>query len=237
MDTEEFAPSNAFAPEDRRAVYRAIGSRRDVRRQFTGEEIPKPVLRRILEAAHLAPSVGFMQPWNFILVKNRHVRERVHGLAMEERRAFADTLPPERAERFRNIKIEGILESSINLAVTCVPSRGGPHVLGRHTIPETDRYSTCLAIANLWLAARAEGLGVGWVSFYRTDDLRAILRIPVSVEPIAYLCLGPVTEFPAVPDLEAAGWERRLSLEALVYEDEWGARSELFGDHATAGSD
>ena len=120
-----------------------------------------------------------MQPWNFILVKSWHVRERIQGLAMEERRAFANTLPPERAEVFRDIKIEGILESSINIAVTCDPSRGGAHVLGRHTIPETDRYSTCLAIANLWLAARAEGLGVGWVSFYRTDALREILSIPV----------------------------------------------------------
>ena len=218
----------AFIDSDREAIYRAIHSRRDVRRQFTGEPIPEPVLERILEAAHHAPSVGFMQPWNFILVRDRLIREKVQRLAEEERQAFALTLPPERAQRFRRIKIEGILESSINIAVTCDSARAGPHVLGRHTIPETDRYSTCLAIANLWLAARAEGIGVGWVSFYRTDELRAILGIPTEIEPIAYLCVGPVTRFPTVPDLQAAGWEERRVIASLVFDDRWGTQSELF---------
>lgn len=225
---EESALRLAFDAEDRAAVYRAIRSRRDIRRQFTGEPIPAPILKRILEAAHHAPSVGFMQPWNFIVVRNRSAREHVKRLAEEERRAFALTLPPERAEHFRDIKIEGILESSVNICVTCDPSRAGPHVLGRHTIPETDRYSTCLAVANLWLAARAEGIGVGWVSFYRTVELRSILGIPYGIEPVAYLCVGPVTEFPFVPDLEAAGWERRRTLASLVFDDRWGTHSELF---------
>ena len=227
-DLEEIDSELAFNTSDREAVYRAIHSRRDVRRQFTGEPIPGSVLKRILEAGHHAPSVGFMQPWNFILVRDRLIREKVQRLAEEERQAFALTLPPDRAELFREIKIEGILESSINIAVTCDPDRAGPHVLGRHAIPETDRYSTCLAIANLWLAARAEGLGVGWVSFYRTAELRAILGIPTEIEPIAYLCVGPVTGFPAVPDLQEAGWEERRVLASLVFDDRWGAHSGLF---------
>jgi 5,6-dimethylbenzimidazole synthase len=227
-DTEEIALRLAFSARDREAVYRAIHSRRDIRRQFTGEPISVSILRRILEAAHHAPSVGFMQPWNFILVRNRRVREQVQRLAEEERRVFALSLPPERAERFRDIKIEGILESSLNICVTCDSSRAGPHVLGRHAIPETDRYSTCLAIANLWLAARAEGIGVGWVSFYRTHELRSILEIPGGIEPVAYLCVGPVTEFPFVPDLEAADWEQRRTLASLVFDDRWARHSRLF---------
>lgn len=223
-------PSSAlcFDQTDRNAIYNAIRSRRDVRRQFTGEPIPDSVLTRILEAAHLAPSVGFMQPWNFIVVRDHSVRDRVKRLAEEERHAFAGTLPPERAERFRGIKIEGILESSLNICVTCDPSRGGPHVLGRHTLPETDLYSTCLAIGNLWLAARAEGIGVGWVSFYRKDGLRRILGVPDGIEPLAYLCVGPVTHFPPIPDLEAFGWEQRRRLATLVFDDRWGRPSELF---------
>jgi len=225
---DEPAVPHPFETADREAVYRAIYSRRDIRKQFTGGSISDSVLRRILDAAHHAPSVGFMQPWNFIVVRERGVRAKVKRLAEEERRTFALSLPPQRAERFQNIKIEGILESSVNICVTCDGSRAGPHVLGRHTLPETDRYSTCLAIANLWLAARAEGVGVGWVSFYRTDELRAILGIPDQIEPIAYLCVGPVTEFPAIPDLEAARWEQRRTLAPLVFEDRWGKQTELF---------
>lgn len=145
---------HSFEVPDKEAVYRAIRSRRDIRRQFTGEPIPAPVLQRLLEAAHPAPSVGFMQPWNFIVIRDGDIKARVKALAREERRSFSATLPPERAARFRDLKAEGILESSLNICITCDPSRGGPHILGKHAIPETDRYSTCLAIANLWLAAR-----------------------------------------------------------------------------------
>lgn len=219
---------HSFEVPDKEAVYRAIRSRRDIRRQFTGEPIPAKVLERLLDAAHHAPSVGFMQPWNFIVIRDGDVRARVKALAQEERRSFAATLPPERAARFRDLKVEGILESSLNICITCDPSRGGPHILGRHAIPETDRYSTCLAIANLWLAARAEGIGVGWVSFYRTRELREILGIPDEIEPVAYLCVGPVTEFPSGPDLEKAGWERRRRLPSLVFDEQWGRQTELF---------
>lgn len=219
---------HAFDEPERAAIYRVIRSRRDIRRQFTGGRIPDAVLRRILEAAHLAPSVGMSQPWDFIIVTDGCVREKVKDLVAGEKEAFARDLPPSRAERFESIKIEGILESSLNVCVTCDVSRGGPHVLGRHAVPETSFYSTCLAIANLWLAARAEGVGVGWVSFYRPERLKDILGIPEEVEPVAYLCVGPVTDFPPEPDLEVHGWERRRQLASLVFSERYGQPSALF---------
>lgn len=227
---------DAFDHEERAAVYRAIAERRDIRRQFTGAPLPDQVLKRILEAAHMAPSVGLSQPWNFIIVRDGRVRLKVKSLAEEERRAFAASLPEERAERFRDVKVEGILESTLNICVTCDLSRGGPHVLGRHAVPDTSIYSVCLAIANLWLTARAEGIGVGWVSFYRKEELSRILSIPERVEPIAYLCVGPVTCFPDGPELEALRWARRRLLPSLVFEDHWHQPTGLFGPDPSAGA-
>jgi nicotinate-nucleotide--dimethylbenzimidazole phosphoribosyltransferase len=217
-----------FSGTDRAAVYRVIRERRDIRRQFTGAPVPPEALRRVLEAAHLAPSVGFSQPWDFIVVRDLKTRARIKDLVRQERAAFAATLPQDRARLFREIKIEGIVESSLNLCVTCDRTRGGRHVLGRHAIPETAAYSTCLAIANLWLAARAEGIGVGWVSFYRKDELAQILALPPQLDPIAYLCVGPVTGFPPLPDLQAHGWEQRRSLRSHVFDERWGVSSQLF---------
>jgi nicotinate-nucleotide--dimethylbenzimidazole phosphoribosyltransferase len=221
-------PPLAFVEADRAAVYRAIRERRDIRRQFTGEAMEEETLRRMLEAAHLAPSVGFSQPWDFILVRDRATRQAVKRLVQEERAAFAGALQADRAELFRDIKVEGIVESSLNICVTCDRNRGGRFVLGRHAIPETAAYSTCLAIANLWLAARAEGVGVGWVSFYRKDELRRILSLPPHLDPIAYLCVGPVSEFPPLPDLEAHNWEHRRRLGSHVFDERWGRSSALF---------
>ncbi len=222
------AANNEFSFQEREALYRIILLRRDVRSEFTGEPIPRDVLRRILLAAHLAPSVGFMQPWNFLLITDLSLRREIKLLAETERHAFAQTLPSDRSRLFARIKVEGILESSMNICVTCDGSRAGPHVLGKHSIPETAVYSACLAVGNLWLAARAEGIGVGWVSFYRKDDLRRILGIPKDIDPLAYLCVGPVSHFQPSPDLEQRGWQRRLELPQLVFENRWGNPSRLF---------
>jgi 5,6-dimethylbenzimidazole synthase len=214
--------AHALPTEERRGVYRAIHERRDVRSQFLPDQIPDVVLARLLDAAHHAPSVGFMQPWNFIVVRDRGVRAAVRDAFLQERVRAAVLFDEPRRSRFLALKLEGILDAALNLCVTCDPARGGPHVLGRSAIPETDVYSTCCAIQNFWLAARAEGIGVGWVSIVQSDELKHILGIPVSVIAVAYLCVGYVSDFSVTPDLERAGWRRRLSLAELVFEDRWG---------------
>ncbi|GGQ12324.1 5,6-dimethylbenzimidazole synthase [Actinomadura coerulea] len=202
-------------------IYDAIHRRRDVRGEFTGEPIPRDVLDRVLEAAHAAPSVGLSQPWDFVLVGDPGIRRAFHEHVQSERAAFAATLTGAAAERFARIKIDGILESSLSVVVTYDPERGGPAVLGRHAIADAGLYSVCLAIQNLWLAATAEGLGVGWVSFYREPHLRGLLGIPEAIRPVAWLCLGPVTHLEPVPDLERHGWRRRRPLDAAVHHDRW----------------
>jgi 5,6-dimethylbenzimidazole synthase len=200
-------------------LYDVINRRRDVRGQFTGAPVEADVLLRVLGAAHAAPSVGLTQPWDFIVVRDGDTRRRLQQHVVGEREVFAQTLDPERADVFANIKIEGILESTLGLVVTYDADRGAPAVLGRHAIADAGLYSTCLAIENLWLAATAEDLGVGWVSFYREEFLQELLGIPASVRPIAWLCVGPVTEFADVPDLERHGWRSRRPLaEAIHYE-------------------
>ncbi|AEB95133.1 5,6-dimethylbenzimidazole synthase [Metallosphaera cuprina] len=207
-------------------LYEAIKGRRDVRSYFKPDPIPDEVLARILHAAHLAPSVGFSQPWNFIVVKDRAIRERIKEEAERQRRRYEELLTEDRKAIFNKIKIEGILESSLNIAVTADCTRFGPHVLGRITMPETCQYSVVLAIANLWLAARAENVGVGWVSFLDKELVKRILEIPDHVELIAYLTMGYVTSFPERPELEEKGWNTRLPLSDLVYQDRWGRKNE-----------
>lgn len=202
-------------------IYDAIHRRRDVRGEFTGEPLPRDVLDRVLEAAHAAPSVGLSQPWDFVLVGDPGIRRAFHEHVQSERAAFAATLAGAAAERFARIKIDGILEAGLSVVVTYDPERGGPAVLGRHAIADAGLYSVCLAIQNLWLAATAEGLGVGWVSFYREPHLRGLLGIPETIRPVAWLCLGPVTHLEPVPDLERHGWRRRRALEAAVHHDRW----------------
>lgn len=217
----------AFTAEERAAVYRAIFERRDCR-HFLPDPVPDDVLARILIAAHHAPSVGFMQPWNFLVIRSREVRERVKQ-AFENANARAAALfPGQRGELYSALKLEGILESPLNLCVTCDRSRHGPVVLGRTAQPEMDLYSTVCAVQNLWLAARAEGIGVGWVSILDPNDLRTILGIPDAVVPIAYLCVGRVSDFPPSPELERLGWLKRIELEPLVFEDHWGQRPGSF---------
>ncbi|MFJ1761433.1 5,6-dimethylbenzimidazole synthase [Amycolatopsis sp. NPDC088138] len=197
--------------------YEVLRKRRDVRGEFTGEPIPGATLTRILEAAHAAPSVGLTQPWDFVLVDDHTTRERFAKHVHEEREVFAEQLSEERAGTFANIKIEGVLESSLGIVVTYDPARGAPDVLGRHAIADAGLYSVCLAIQNLWLAATAEGLGVGWVSFYREEFLGELLGIPDGVRPVAWLCVGPVSRLETLPDLERHGWRSRRPLSAAIH--------------------
>ncbi|TCO53035.1 cob(II)yrinic acid a,c-diamide reductase [Actinocrispum wychmicini] len=194
-----------------------IKRRRDVRAEFTGAEVDPEVLRRVLAAAHAAPSVGLSQPWDFVVVRDDVTRRAFRKHVAEQREVFAAELSGERAETFARIKIEGILESSLSIVVTYDPARAAPAVLGRHTIAETGLYSVCLAIQNLWLAATAEGWGVGWVSFYEEDFLRDLLDIPPAVRPVAWLCVGPVQRLQDTPDLERRGWRTRLPLDSVVH--------------------
>jgi 5,6-dimethylbenzimidazole synthase len=202
-------------------LYDVIRRRRDVRREFSNEPIAPDVLERVLQAAHTAPSVGLTQPWDFVLVDDPELRDRFARHVADERDVFAAGLDGEQAATFAKIKIEGIRESALGIVVTYDPDRGSPAVLGRHAIADAGLYSTCLSIQNLWLAATAEGLGVGWVSFYREPFLRSLLGIPGTIRPVAWLCVGPVTHLEDVPDLERAGWRRRRPLDAAVHRNGW----------------
>lgn len=203
-------------------LYQAIHRRRDVRAEFSGEPVPEDVLRRVLEAAHAAPSVGHSQPWDFVLVRSTETLRRFHEHVEQERAVFAATLAGERRETFARIKVEGVMESGLGVVVTYDAGRGGPSVLGRHSIADAGLYSTCLAIQNLWLAATAEGLGVGWVSFYREEFLQDLVGIPGHVRPVAWLCVGPVTRLQDTPDLERHGWRRKRPLEQAVHLERYG---------------
>ena len=212
------------ASQPLRDFYQVLFGRRDVRGQFLPDPVDPQALARILLAAHHAPSVGLSQPWNFILVRDPGVKARVHDAFNLAREQEAAQFDGERQAAYRELKLAGILDAPINLCVTCDRERGGPVVLGRTRQPDTDLYSTVCAVQNLWLAARAEGLGVGWVSIIDPALLAAILELPDGVVPVAYLCLGHVAWFHDRPELEVKGWERRLPLEELVFSDSWGRR-------------
>ena len=213
-------------------VHRVIAERRDIRR-FRPDPVPDDVLERVLGAAHRAPSVGLMQPWRLIVIRGSEPRIAIRDVAARERLRQADRFD-QRTRQFLDQKVEGIVEAPLGVCVCCHHGRPGEEVLGRGTIPETDVYSTACAIQNLWLAARAEGLGVGWVSFYRLADLRAILSIPARVDPIAYLCIGWPDERPVRPNLESSGWAARLPLERVVMAERWHPEPELEDGAATA---
>lgn len=217
--------TGAFSCDEREAVYRAIFERRDVRKDFLPDPIPEDTLRRILMAAHHAGSVGYMQPWDFLVIQQAETKQAVKNLFIQANDDAALKYRGEQADLYRGLKLEGIQEAPINICVTCTRERGGPSVLGRATVPETDLYSTCCAIQNLWLAARAEGIGVGWVSILDYDALKSVLGIPQPVTIIAYLCVGYVNGFADQPDLEKAGWRQRVPLEQLVHYEAWGNRT------------
>jgi nicotinate-nucleotide--dimethylbenzimidazole phosphoribosyltransferase len=231
------SPGVSFGPDALQALRHIIEARRDVRRRFLGTAVPDDVLDRVLRAAHKAPSVGLSQPWDFLILTDQAVRTRVAEHVEEERRRFADSLPASRARTFSNLKVEAIREAPMNLVVTSTLERGGAHVLGRYTQPEMAHYSTCLAIENLWLTARAEGLGVGWVSFYRPSVLTAILGLPSHAVPIAYLCVGYVEEFDPAPELALRGWAKPRPLSWAVHKERWENRMTHPFDDALAAVD
>ncbi|MFJ9527504.1 nicotinate-nucleotide--dimethylbenzimidazole phosphoribosyltransferase [Streptomyces cyaneofuscatus] len=229
---EAVAPQEPFTPPapgyddaEREAVLRVMRERRDIRNGFRSDPIPHEVLLRVLEAAHTAPSVGHSQPWDFVVIRSAETRRSMHELAQRQREAYAKSLPKGRAKQFKELKIEAILDTPVNIVVTADPTRGGRHTLGRHTQPQMAPYSSALAVENLWLAARAEGLGVGWVSFFDEREMVRALGLPEHLEVVAYLCVGYVDEFPEEPELLQAGWSKRRPLSWVVHEETYGRRA------------
>lgn len=218
-------PAPGYDDAEREAVLRVMRERRDIRNGFRSDPIPHEVLLRVLEAAHTAPSVGHSQPWDFVVIRSAETRRSMHELAQRQREAYARSLPKGRAKQFKELKIEAILDTPVNIVVTADPTRGGRHTLGRHTQPQMAPYSSALAVENLWLAARAEGLGVGWVSFFDEREMVRALGLPEHLEVVAYLCVGYVDEFPEEPELLQAGWSKRRPLSWVVHEETYGRRA------------
>ena len=210
-----------FTEEEKRGFYKAIYSRRDVRSRFTSRPIEDAVLSKILQAAHHAPSVGFSQPWNFILIKDSQTKKAIKKSFDEEKERSSQLVEEPKRTKYISFKLEGILESPVNLCVTYDPTKFGPFVIGRSSIPEAGLYSVCCAIQNLWLSARTEGIGLGWVSILSNKVLKETLGLPEHVVPVAYLCLGYVDDFAEKPDLETKGWLPRLGLKDVVYFEKW----------------
>ena len=208
-----------YSDTERAAVYRVMAERRDMRHFVPNSHVPEDVLRRILEAAHQAPSVGLMQPWRFLRVTEPATREAIKKLVDAERLQTAEALGPREAE-FLALKVEGIGDCA-ELLVVALGEHREKHIFGRRTMPHMDLASVSCAIQNMWLAARAEGLGMGWVSLFEPADLAVLLGMPEGAEPIAVLCLGPVPQFPDRPELEIVGWTTARPLDELVYTDTW----------------
>lgn len=224
MQPSGLRPAGPFSAAERAAVYRAIHERRDVRAEFLPRAIDEQVLMRLLAAAHAAPSVGLMQPWNFIILRDPARREEIRH-AFERANAEArEMFQGQRRELYSQLKLQGITEAPLNICVTCDRRRAGRVVLGRTHNRDTDLYSTVCAVQNLWLAARAEGIGMGWVSIFHDADLRRILCLPDHVVPVAYLCLGHVAELYDGPELQARGWAGRHPLSQMIFAEEWGAQ-------------
>ena len=210
-----------FSDEEKYGFYKAIYSRRDVRAHFTSEPIDDNTLTKILHAAHHAPSVGFSQPWNFILIKGPKTKKKIKESFEIEHKIASEKISNPKKSEYLSLKLEGIMESPVNICITYDPTRFGPFVIGRNSIPETGIYSVCCAIQNMWLAARAEGVALGWVSILSNQVLKNELNLPEHIIPIAYVCLGHVTKFETKPDLERAKWLPRLNLDEVVYYEKW----------------
>jgi 5,6-dimethylbenzimidazole synthase len=218
--------SHEFSEIEKAGFYRAVFERRDCRR-FKHDPIPESTLARILKAAHHAPSVGFMQPWDFILIRDSQIREKIHQAFLVANAEAEELFEGERRRQYGTFKLEGILESPLNICVTCQRDRFGPVVLGKTCQPNMDLYSTVCAVQNLWMAARVEGIGVGWVSIIHADELSEILRLPPQVVPVAYLCLGYVEEFAQEPELQTAGWLPRMPLKEVIRFENWESSSQV----------
>ena len=211
----------SFSEQEKAAVYRAISSRRDVRSGFLAKEIEADKLKRVLQAAHEAPSVGFLQPWNFVLIDSLEVKSAVKEAFCEVSKAESELFEGEAKDKYDSLKLEGIMEAPLNICITCDRERNPQNVLGRSVQANMDLYSTVCAVQNLWLAARVEGLGMGWVSILKKERIREILNLPKTIEPVAYLCLGYVDEFYEKPELEIKGWQERLDLDDLIKYNQW----------------
>ena len=209
---------SAYSESDRAAIYRVIGERRDMR-HFKSDPVDPAILQRLLAAAHAAPSVGFMQPWRFIRITQPELRRAIQGLVEQERLATAAALE-QREQEFMRLKVEGI-EDCAELWVVALMDQRESHLFGRRTLPEMDLASAACAIQNLWLAARAEGIGVGWVSLFEPVQLAGLLGIPEGGKPIAILCIGHVEDFYPSPMLEMEGWAQRHPLNQLIAENGW----------------
>ncbi len=207
---------NHFSSEQRAGVYRAIRERRDVRSGFLPDPLPQELLLRLLNSAHQAPSVGLMQPWRFIVIESRAIRKRIFEDFQDASTQQHQTYSGELARLYGRLTLQGILTAPINLCVVCDSNSSQGHSLGRQTMPEAALYSAVCAIQNLWLAARAEGVGLGWVSILHPDRVKEILNIPASMTFVGYFCIGFVEQFASEPELETAGWERRLTLEDVL---------------------
>jgi len=207
--------------KERDAVYKTIFSRRDVRSDFTKQEVDDDVIKRILTAAHHAPSVGFMQPWDFVVVSDTGAKKKIKEGFEQSNATSKKMFNEEQQKKYQEFKLEGILEAPLGICVTCDRNRNGPVVLGKTIKHEMDLYSAVCAVQNLWLAARAENLGVGWVSIIEDNILRDTLGIPENIEIIAYLCIGYVTKFKDKPELESAGWLPRRSVDKAVHYNKW----------------
>ena len=223
------AQAGPFSDSETAAVYRAIHTRRDVRNEFLADPVPAEVIERLLAAAHAAPSVGYMQPWNFLLIRDEANRRAVHAIFEEANDEAAGRLQGEQRHRYTALKLEGILKAPLNICITCDRKRGGDFVLGRTHNPQMDLYSTVCAVQNFWLAARAEGIGVGWVSIYHQDRLQEYLGIPDGVEIVAYLCVGYVDQLYVKPELAVKGWRDKIPLDTLIFEERWPDASHVLG--------
>lgn len=202
-------------------IYKIIHERRDVRNEFLPTPLEEDVIMRLLDAAHNAPSVGFQQPWNFLLIREQKRKQQVKEIFARAQAEEAEIFNDERRKLYNRLKLQGILKAPLNLVVTCDRRRDGQTGLGRFHNPQMSAYSCVCAVENLWLAARAENIGVGWVSIYHEDALRKLLKIPQQIEIIAYLCIGYVSHFYDSPELEQKGWRNRVPLESLIYHEEW----------------
>lgn len=205
------------------AVYRAIRERRDMR-HFLPDPLPEGMLDRLVNAAHLGPSVGYMQPWRFLRITDQELRRHLHRLVVAEKELTAQALPS-RNEEFCNVKIEGMLDCAELLAVVLMPGRER-HIIGRRLLPEMDVASVGCAIQNMWLAARAEGIGLGWVSFFDPKTVGEALALPEGARAIALLCIGQVAAFYPRPMFEETGWGKRLSLGDVLFENRWPEQAE-----------
>jgi 5,6-dimethylbenzimidazole synthase len=213
-----------FTDADRTGLYKTIFNRRDVRGQFKPTPVPDEILSRILVAAHHAPSVGFMQPWDFLVIRDQTVKQAVHAGFLSAHTKAAKMFEGKKRKVYKNLKLEGILESPINICITCDRDRTGPVVIGRTADPAMDLYSSVCAVQNFWLAARAEGIGVGWVSIIKRKRLQKVLGMPKLIVPIAYLCVGYVDHFYKKPELESAGWLPRLAVDEQLHFEQWGKK-------------